>query len=61
MTENLPIEIKEVIDLTQAGFAPNLIKLGTLSFESDQFIDAKKLINGQANVVIFDVKKNLEI
>lgn len=61
MTQNFPIQMKEVINLTQAGFDPGLIKLGTLSFESDQFICAKEIINGHANVVVCDVKTNFAI
>lgn len=60
MTQNLPIQMKEVINLTQAGFDPSLIKLGTLSFESDLFICAQKILKTQSffRYTIWTTNKN---
>ena len=41
MTQNIPVQMKEMVNLTQAGFNPGLIKLGTLSFESDNSFASK--------------------
>lgn len=61
MTQNLPVQMKELVQLTQIGFDPSLVKLGTLSFESDKFICAKETAGGQTNVVVCDVQKNFAI
>ena len=60
--QNLPVQMKELSVLPQHGFNPSLIKLGTLSFESDKYICAKEVDQqGQASVIVCDLMKNMEI
>jgi clathrin heavy chain len=57
--QNLPIQMKELAVLQQHGFNPSLIKLGTLSFESDKFICAKEVDQQGTSVIVCDVLKNM--
>ena len=57
--QSLPIQMKELADLNQHGFNPSLIKLGTLSFESDKFICAKEVDQQGTSVIVCDVMKNM--
>ena len=60
--QNLPVQMKELAVLHQHGFNPSLIKLGTLSFESDKYICAKEVDpQGNASVIVCDLMKNMEI
>ena len=60
--QNLPVQMKELSVLPQHGFNPSLIRLGTLSFESDKYICAKEVDQqGQASVIVCDLMKNMEI
>ena len=55
--QNLPIQMKELTQLSQHNFTPDLIKLGTLTFESDKYICAKEVDpQGNVNVVVCDCK-----
>ena len=57
--QNLPIQMKELTQLSQHNFTPDLIKLGTLTFESDKYICAKEVDpQGNVNVVVCDVQNN---
>ena len=57
----LPISMKEVIQLSNLGFDLSLIKLGTLSFESDKYICAKETVDGATNVVVCEIEKNFNV
>ena len=60
--QNLPVQLKELSVLQQHGFNPSLIKLGTLSFESDKYICAKETDQqGNTSVIVCDLTKNMEI
>ena len=60
--QNLPVQLKELSVLQQHGFNPSLIRLGTLSFESDKYICAKEIDQqGNASVVTCDLTKNMEV
>ena len=60
--QNLPVQLKELSVLQQHGFNPSLIRLGTLSFESDKYICAKETDpQGQTSVIVCDLTKNMEI
>jgi len=57
--QNLPVQLKELSVLQQHGFNPSLIRLGTLSFESDKYICAKETDpQGQTSVIVCDLTKN---
>ena len=58
MSTNLPVQMKELVVLNQIGFDQSLIKLGTLSFESDKYICARESQGDQVNVVVCDIKNN---
>jgi clathrin heavy chain len=54
--------MKELAVLPQHGLDPSLIKLGSLSFESDRFICAKEVDQqGNTSVVTCNLTKNMEI
>ena len=60
--QNLPVQLKELSVLQQHGFNPSLIRLGTLSFESDKYICAKEIDQqGNTSVIVCDLTKNMEI
>ena len=60
--QSLPVQMKELTNLQQHGFNPSLIRLGTLSFESDKYICAKEVDQqGNASVIVCDLMKNMEI
>ena len=60
--QSLPVQMKELAVLPQHGFNPSIIKLGTLSFESDRYICAKEVDpQGNASVITCDLNKNFEI
>ena len=60
--QSLPVQMKELANLQQRGFNPSLIRLGTLSFESDKYICAKEVDQqGNASVIVCDLMKNMEI
>ena len=42
--------------LTQLGIQGDQVKFGSASMESDKFITVCETVNGQANVVIVDMK-----
>ena len=61
MSQQLPVQMKEITNLLQHGFDASLIKHGTLTFESDKYICAKEVDpQGNANVIVCDVTKNFE-
>jgi len=60
--QSLPVQMKELAVLQQHGFNPSLIKLGTLSFESDKYICAKEVDGqGNASVITCNLSRNMEI
>ena len=60
--QSLPVQMKEFAFLPQHGFEPSLIKLGSLSFESDRYICAKEVDQqGNTSVVTCNLTRNLEI
>ena len=61
MSQQLPVQMKEITMLQQHGFDSSLIKHGVLAFESDKFICAKEVDQqGNANVIVCEVGKNFE-
>ena len=60
--QSLPVQMKELAFLPQHGLDPSLIKLGSLSFESDRYICAKEVDQqGNTSVVTCNLTKNMEI
>ena len=60
--QSLPVQMKELALLAQHGFDPSVIKLGSLSFESDKFICAKEVDQqGNTSVVTCNLQRNMEV
>lgn len=58
-SNNLPITVKEVIQLPNIGIDSSLCKIGFLSFESDKYISAREVgQDGSSNIIICELEKN---
>jgi len=61
-TQNLPIQVNEVIQLPNIGIDSSLCKWGSLSFQSDKYICVKEPNNdGSFNILIADVENRFNI
>ena len=63
MNQALPIEFKEVLQLSHYGIDPSLCKINTMAFESDKYICAREVQNdgNSSNIVIMELEKNFNV
>jgi len=53
--QGLPIQVKELVQLTNVGINPQFISFNSLTMESEKYICIREEVNGQVQVVIIDM------